>query len=80
MDQAPTDALLYTTTDAQTFALWYYRHAEGWRSDLTIVDQDMLAEEWYQTMLASQDPRWPDSVAGRPICIVSRSGVLNCDE
>ena len=80
MDQAPADALLYTTTDAQTFALWYYRHAEGWRSDLTIVDQDMLAEEWYQTMLASQDPRWPDSVPGRPICIVSQSGLLNCDE
>ncbi len=80
MVEAPEDAVVYTASDAHTFALWYYRHAEGLRPDLSIVDQDMLAEEWYQTMLKAQDPRWSDGLSGRRVCQVSLDGDLNCDE
>lgn len=80
MAEAPADALIYTATDAHTFALWYYRHVEQQRPDLTIVDQDMLAEEWYATMLRAQDNRWPDQLAGRPRCKISLSGDLDCEE
>ncbi len=78
MAEAPVNALVYTATDAHTFTLWYYRHAEGWRPDLTVVDQDMLAEEWYQTMLRAQDPDWSTDPGGRPFCTVAAAGELNC--
>jgi len=78
MAQSPPNALIHTATDAHTFALWYYRHAEGLRPDLTIVDKDMLVEDWYQTMLRAQDPRWPDQVDGRPVCAVSFEAELDC--
>jgi hypothetical protein len=79
MRDAPPDALIYTGTDAHTFTLWYYRHAVGLRPDLTVVDRDMLAEEWYQVMLEAQDGRWPDKLDGRPVCTLSRTGMLTCD-
>jgi hypothetical protein len=78
MREAPADALVYTATDAHTFTLWYYRLAVGLRPDLTVVDSDMLEEEWYQVMLRAQDPRWPEGLDGRPVCTVSRAGVLTC--
>jgi hypothetical protein len=80
MSEAPANALVYSATDAHTFALWYYRHAEQQRSDLTIVDQDMLGEEWYDTMLRAQDQRWPDQLAGRSVCVLSPSGILACEQ
>lgn len=79
MSEAPPNALIYTATDAHTFTLWYYRHAVGLRPDLTIVDRDMLAAEWYQVMLRAQDSRWPDGLAGRPVCSLSSTGTLSCD-
>jgi hypothetical protein len=79
MRDAPPDALIYTGTDAHTFTLWYYRHAVGLRPDLTVVDRDMLAEEWYQVVLEAQDGRWPDMLDGRPVCTLSRTGTLTCD-
>jgi hypothetical protein len=78
MAEAPVNALVYTATDAHTFTLWYYRHAEGRRPDLTVVDQDMLAEEWYQTMLRAQDPDWSTDPGGRPFCTVAAAGELDC--
>ncbi len=79
MRDTPPDALVYTGTDAHTFTLWYYRHAMGFRPDLTVVDRDMLAEEWYQVMLHAQDQRWPEELDGRPVCTLSRAGALACD-
>jgi hypothetical protein len=79
MRDAPPDALVYTATDAHTFTLWYYRHAIGLRPDLTVVDRDMLAEEWYQVMLQAQDGRWPEMLDGRPVCTLSHAGALACD-
>lgn len=80
MMEAPEKAVVFTTSDAHTFALWYYRHVERLRPDLTIVDKDMLSEDWYQTMLKAQDPDWPAGLKGRRICRVSVNGDLDCEE
>jgi hypothetical protein len=47
----PPHAILLTTGDEATFALWYLHHAEGLRPDVTIVDTDLLAFEWYRRRL-----------------------------
>jgi len=47
LEQAPPYALLLSRQDVHTFALWYGQIALGERPDITIVDLDLLAYEWY---------------------------------
>ena len=57
MAAAPTDAVVVTQGDADTFALWYFHFALGQRPDLTVVVEPLLAFEWYRETL---DTIYPD--------------------
>jgi len=52
---APADAIIVTHLDAHTFTLWYYRHVEEQRPDVTIIDLRLAAYPWYDPMLRAQD-------------------------
>jgi hypothetical protein len=54
--EAPPNAVLSSTTDRQTFALWYCQHVEGQRPDLAIVDEGLQEFEWYRLRLLQTHP------------------------
>jgi hypothetical protein len=51
---APADAIIITHLDAHTFTLWYYRHVETQRPDVTVIDARLAAYPWYEPMLRAQ--------------------------
>jgi hypothetical protein len=52
----PPDALVVSERDETTFSLWY-RQALGERPDVVVVDNRLLAQDWYQHHLIR---RYPD--------------------
>jgi hypothetical protein len=53
---APPSALLLTPGDPSIFALWYFQHVEGLRSDLALVDANLLGFDWYRARLSARYP------------------------
>lgn len=51
LQSAPPNAVLLTNDDRATFTLWYFRHVLNQRADLLIVDEDLLAFDWYRAAL-----------------------------
>jgi len=87
LEQAPPNAVLLTGQDRHTFTLWYFRHARGQRSDVTVVDRDLLAMPWYRAtiaretglrdLVAASDPLAMLTASERPMCQVSSTS-LEC--
>jgi hypothetical protein len=51
----PPEAIVVSDRDETTFSLWY-RQALGERPDVVVVDQRLLAYEWYQHHLKQRHP------------------------
>ncbi len=56
MNQAPPNAILLSTTDRQTFALWYCQQVNDLRPDVAIVDEGLRGFEWYRIGLQRFHP------------------------
>jgi len=56
LDQAPEDAIIYTTTDQDSFPIWYYYFGLGDRPDLRIVVLPLTQFVWYQQTLVHTYP------------------------
>lgn len=91
MKESPPRAILLTSTDRQTFCLWYCQQVEGFRPDVAVVDQGLRGFDWYRAELRRADPNLWDSQADerapftltdeRPHCQVHReaqAGWLDC--
>ena len=59
-DAAP-DALILTSGDGPTFALWYAVYGLGLRPDVAPINVNLIAFDWYRRALAG---RHPDLAAG----------------
>ena len=59
-DAAP-DALILTSGDGPTFALWYAVYGLGQRPDVAPINVNLVAFDWYRRALAG---RHPDLAAG----------------
>ena len=53
---AEPGALIVTSGDRATFALWYRRYALGARPDVTVVNANLWAFDWYRRTLAAHHP------------------------
>jgi hypothetical protein len=53
---AAPGALVVTSGDRSTFALWYRRYALEERNDVTIVNGGLWGFDWYRDTLARHDP------------------------
>ncbi len=76
MIESPPQAVLWTGTDRQTFALWYCQQVEGQRPDVAVVDQGLWEFDWYRARVQRD---WDQ----RPHCQVRRqaqAGWLNCQD
>lgn len=56
LQEAPPDAVLLTSTDRQTFALWYCQQVKGLRPDVAVVDQGLTGFDWYRAGLQQAHP------------------------
>ncbi len=53
---APPNAIILTSGDRTTFTFWYLRHVEKQRQDVIVVDENLLAFDWYRARLAADNP------------------------
>jgi hypothetical protein len=56
MTKAPARAIVVTSQDRHTFALWVSVSVERRRSDLSVVDQDLMGYDWYRARLRRSFP------------------------
>ncbi len=56
LQHAPADAVVLTSGDRATFALWYGRYGLGLRPDVTPVSRDLWSLPSYRATVASQHP------------------------
>ena len=56
LSELPQEAILLTPGDQSIFTLWYFKHVEGQRPDLLLVDSNLLAFDWYRDRLKLQYP------------------------
>jgi hypothetical protein len=78
MNAAPPRAIVATSDERHTFALWVGSFVENKRPDVAVVNQDLLGYDWYNGRLqrgfglAVQDTQEVDELAhlnpGRPVC------------
>ncbi len=59
LQSAPENAILLTPGDHTIFTLLYFQQVEGYRPDLSLVDANLFAFEWYRAHLQE---RYPDMV------------------
>jgi len=52
LKQIPENAILLTTSDPDSFPLWYYHFGLGWRDDLRIIVLPLTQFRWYQETLS----------------------------
>jgi len=91
----PQRAILLTTGDTDTFALWYAHFALKQRPDIAVVVDSLLDFPWYRTNLRTTYPwlripdalpeSWPAELAAantaHPVCTIISTvpGRLTCD-
>jgi hypothetical protein len=53
---APTNAIVVTSSDLDTFPLWYYHYALGNRPDISLIVAPLLDFAWYREQLRAVYP------------------------
>lgn len=89
LNSMPENALVITDGQDQTiFTVWYFHHVENVRSDLSIVDENLIAFDWYRARLIRSNtnlfPLQEDDLdrfiaeeqKKRPVCRLSLQPVL----
>jgi hypothetical protein len=56
LSSAPDQAILITPGDQSIFTLWYFHYVEGMRDDITLVDENLFAFDWYREQLSELHP------------------------
>lgn len=51
LTKLPEDSILLTSSDPDTFPVWYYHFGLGWREDLRIIVLPLTQFKWYQETL-----------------------------
>ena len=90
MQQIPENALVISDGQDQTiFTLWYFHHVEEIRPDISIIDTNLIAFDWYrQRQTGSAANLFPlqednldllvaNELEKRPVCFVSLAPPVN---
>jgi hypothetical protein len=71
----PAEAIVLSHTDRQTFALWYLTEVRRVRSDVVVVDRDLLAYDPYRRHLMERWPALQLEGLGSTYSVVGSDGV-----
>jgi hypothetical protein len=64
LDGAAPDAIILTSGDGRTFALWYAVYGLGQRPDVTPVNVSLASFDWYRRTLAEAHPDLAPALGG----------------
>ncbi|MGC8879423.1 MAG: glycosyltransferase family 117 protein, partial [Anaerolineae bacterium] len=56
LDSVEQGAMIITETAMDTFPLWYFHYAEGRRSDIILINGNLLAYKWYRDSVRHRYP------------------------
>lgn len=56
LEYAPTNAIMFTYEDADTFPLWYYHFGLGFRPDVYIIVGSLCKYDWYRQTIEKVYP------------------------
>jgi hypothetical protein len=77
LESVEPGALILVSSDAYTFALWYYYYVEGLRPDVLVINKPMLSFEWYRHTVEVHHPEMvlpgPSTVQTRKLDTVLRN-------
>jgi hypothetical protein len=59
----PPDAIVFTNGDNDTWPPWYLQIAEGYRSDVTVINLPLLNTSWFVSQVMARDPDIPLSLS-----------------
>ncbi|MEM7033049.1 MAG: DUF2723 domain-containing protein [Chloroflexota bacterium] len=66
------DAIIVTEQDRHTFALWYGRYGLALRSDVAIINHNLLSYDWYRQTLQQNHPNIQlNTLNGQPLSSIS---------
>jgi len=82
LDTLPEKAIIISQGDETLFALWYFHFANGQRPDVSIISNNLSAQEWYRESLRTTYPglsipgalifqSLAESNPQRPVCLLS---------
>jgi tetratricopeptide (TPR) repeat protein len=61
------DAVLFTNGDNDTFPLWYIQAVEKFRTDVRVINRQLLNTNWYIKQLRDEEPKVPITLNDREI-------------
>jgi hypothetical protein len=82
VDRLPAHAIVLTSADHHTFALWYATEARGQRPDLLVIDQRLWATEPYRRYLSGDEAQILDPAdlgPERPLCVIHVDDEVACE-
>lgn len=61
----PKNAIFFVAGDAHTFPVWYLQYVEGFRTDVTVCNLNLMNTTWYLRQILSRDLDFPLSITNK---------------
>lgn len=63
----PENTIFFVAGDANTYPVWYLQYVEGFRTDVTVCNLNLMNTTWYLHQILSRDPGFPLTLTDQEI-------------